>query len=179
MLFTCSFQTFYKNLHNFWTHNYFHVKFGVLMSKYLCYKPWKFEIRILVFDWVIENSLGGCFFLAHPVYVQSIKSQEIPNRSIWCVTVNACCISHTFDIISRVSSCRYGKYGHRSAQPGRWLDGIQALHGQRPDSTDQISHRMASSLENKCLNAVLQPSMLTLSTDESVSLDVISHVSRA
>ena len=38
MLFSCIFSTFYKNLHNFWTHNYFHMKFGARMSKYLLYK---------------------------------------------------------------------------------------------------------------------------------------------
>ena len=30
-LFSCIFQTFCINLHNFWTHNCFHMKFGSLM----------------------------------------------------------------------------------------------------------------------------------------------------
>ena len=63
MLFNCIFSTFYENLHNFWMHNYFHMKFGDLMSNYLLYKLWKFEIKILIFGRVIENSLGGYFFL--------------------------------------------------------------------------------------------------------------------
>ena len=33
------------------------------MSKYLLYEPGKFEIKILLFGWVIENSLGVYFFL--------------------------------------------------------------------------------------------------------------------
>ena len=76
-LFSCVFQTFYKNLHNFWMHEYFHVKFGVHMSKYLLYKPWKFEIRILIFDRVIKNSLGDYFFFTHPVYILSINYNRI------------------------------------------------------------------------------------------------------
>ena len=62
------FSTFYANLHNFWTHNYFHKKFGGLMSNYLIYKPQKCKIKILTFGWVIENSLGDYFFLTHSVY---------------------------------------------------------------------------------------------------------------
>ena len=61
-VFTCIFQTFYKNFHNFWTNNYFWLKFGVFMPKYLLYRPWKCEIKIKFFGRVIENSLGGYFF---------------------------------------------------------------------------------------------------------------------
>ena len=69
MLFICIFSTFYENLHNVWMRNYFHIKFGGLMSNYLLYMPWKFETKILIFGRVIENSLGGYFFLAHSVFV--------------------------------------------------------------------------------------------------------------
>ena len=62
MLFRCVFPIFYENLHNFWTKNFFKIKFGDLASKYLLFKPKKFEIKILNFGWVIAISLGGCFF---------------------------------------------------------------------------------------------------------------------
>jgi len=68
MLFSRIFQTFYENNHNFWTHNYFHTKFGILMSNYLFYNARKFKAKIFIFCRVIEISLGDYFFLAHSVY---------------------------------------------------------------------------------------------------------------
>ena len=62
MLFRCVFQTFYENLHNFWTKIYFFIKFGDLVSKHLLFKPWKCEIKILIFGWVIAISLGVFFW---------------------------------------------------------------------------------------------------------------------
>ena len=61
MLFSCVFPTFYENLLNqnyFWTklllnqllllnQNYFHIKFGDLVSKYLLFRSWKCEIKKL------------------------------------------------------------------------------------------------------------------------------------
>ena len=44
------------------------MKFGGLMSKYLLYKPKKFEIKTLSFGRVIEKSLGVYFFMTHSVY---------------------------------------------------------------------------------------------------------------
>ena len=38
VLLSSSFKTFYKNLHNFWTHNNFYMKFSNLVSKLLIYK---------------------------------------------------------------------------------------------------------------------------------------------
>ena len=77
MLFTCIFQTFYKNRHNFRAHTYFHLKFGALMSNYLLYKLWKFETKILFFDLVIEILLGGYFFFTHSVYMYVIAAAYI------------------------------------------------------------------------------------------------------
>ena len=67
MPFSSVFKTFHKHLHNFWTQNYFCIKFCVLMSKYLLNKPNKFEIKRFAFGWVIENSLGVYFFMTHSV----------------------------------------------------------------------------------------------------------------
>ena len=79
MLFSCIFQTFCKNLHNFWTHDCFHINFGILMQKYILYKPWKFETKIFIFGEVIEISLGDCFFGATLYIFHDFK----PHRWLW------------------------------------------------------------------------------------------------
>jgi len=62
MLFSCILPNFYGNLHNFWTHNYFHINFAGLVSKYLLYKHWKFW-NMNFWLRVTKNSLGGYFFM--------------------------------------------------------------------------------------------------------------------
>ena len=57
------FPTFYENCHNFRTHTYFHMKFGIFMSNYLLYNARKSEIKIYIFSRVIEILLGDFFFL--------------------------------------------------------------------------------------------------------------------
>ena len=64
MLFSCIFPTFYKNCYNFWTHNYFHMKFCTFMSNFLLYNARKSERKIFIFSRVIEISLGDYFFWA-------------------------------------------------------------------------------------------------------------------
>ena len=77
MLFSCIFPTFYENLHNFWTKIFFKIKFGDLVSKYLLFKPWKCEMKILISGWVNAISLGGCFFLGHPVQFHYITTLRV------------------------------------------------------------------------------------------------------